>query len=157
VLLDEEAAALLDAEAGETSEKPRILQRNGQRRMAGWRLAAESAGTVYGDSGGRSRFFYTAKAGAAERSAGLPVGERSDHPTVKPLDLMRWLTTLVAPPDGLVLDPFLGSGTTAAACAALGRRCVGIEMDERYCEIAAARVRHWAGPLFVATRDGEQP
>jgi site-specific DNA-methyltransferase (adenine-specific) len=59
---------------------------------------------------------------------------------VKPLDLMRYLVRLVTPPDGLVLDPFLGSGTTAMASYLEGFRCVGIEMSEEYIEIAKRRV-----------------
>lgn len=118
-------------------------------------------GPLYEDSGGPSRFFYTAKASRSEREAGLsgePV-RRSDgrekdienprlrtnarknhHPTVKPLDLMRWLVRLVTPAGGLVLDPFLGSGTTRVAAQMEGRRCVGIEKEEEYLAIALARL-----------------
>jgi len=65
---------------------------------------------------------------------------RNAHPTVKPLALMRYLVRLVTPPDGLVLDPFLGSGTTGVACQAEGFRFIGIEQDQHYCDIAAARM-----------------
>jgi DNA modification methylase len=63
---------------------------------------------------------------------------------VKPLDLMRWLVRLICPEDGLVLDPFCGSGTTGAAAAIEGRRFFGIELESSYIEIAAARIDHWA-------------
>jgi len=62
------------------------------------------------------------------------------HPTVKPVDLMRWLCRLVTPPGGLVLDPFAGSGTTGVACAAEGLQFLGMEREEQYVEIAMRRV-----------------
>lgn len=88
----------------------------------------------YGDSGSAARFFYCAKASKADR------GDGNTHPTVKPVALMRWLVRLVCPPGGLVLDPFAGSGTTGVACVKEGRRCLLIEKDRTYAEIARARV-----------------
>jgi site-specific DNA-methyltransferase (adenine-specific) len=109
---------------------------------------------------GISRLFYTPKANRREREAGcerLPLREvpiyphagparivRNIHPTVKPLELMRWITRMICPPDGAVLDPFAGSGSTGAACVFEARRFVGIERDERYVPIAQARIEHWA-------------
>lgn len=84
--------------------------------------------------GSTARFFYCAKAAASERGAG------NDHPTVKPVALMRWLLTLVTPPGGVVLDPFLGSGSTGVAAADLGMRFVGIERERRYFDIACERI-----------------
>lgn len=63
------------------------------------------------------------------------------HPTVKPVELMRWLVRLVTPPGGLVLDPFFGSGTTGVACVREGLSCVGIELDPCHYAIARARLR----------------
>jgi len=60
------------------------------------------------------------------------------HPNQKPLPIIMWL---VGKTTGSVLDPFLGSGTTAVACERLGRKWIGIEIDEKYCEIAAKRIR----------------
>lgn len=60
------------------------------------------------------------------------------HPTQKPLELMAWCLNFVAP--GTVLDPFMGSGTTLVAAHQLGRRAIGIELEEKYCEIAAQRL-----------------
>ena len=57
---------------------------------------------------------------------------------------MRWLVRLVCPPDGLLLDPFMGSGTSGAAAALEGRRFCGIELEAAYLEIATARIEHWA-------------
>ena len=71
---------------------------------------------------------------------GIPVGRGkpvSIHPTQKPLALMRWVLEMCPP--GTVLDPFMGSGTTLVAAKSLGRRAIGIEIEERYCEIAAKR------------------
>ena len=64
---------------------------------------------------------------------------KADHPTVKPVDLMRWLIRLVTPPGGTVLDPFMGSGSTKLACDAERFEFVGIDQDAHYCEIAKAR------------------
>jgi site-specific DNA-methyltransferase (adenine-specific) len=110
-----------------------------------------------------SRFLYCPKASRAERDAGceaLPgrvldlfpqatgagcsARVRNPHPTVKPLELMRWLVRLLCPPGGLVLDPFCGSGTTGAAAVLEGRRFVGIELEPAFVEIAAARIAHHA-------------
>ncbi len=97
----------------------------------------------YGDEGSAARFFYCAKASKSERNAGLPAGERSTHPTVKPLALMRYLVRLVTPPGGVVLDPFLGSGTTAVAAILEGFDWIGCEMTEDYWPIIESRVA-WA-------------
>jgi site-specific DNA-methyltransferase (adenine-specific) len=89
-------------------------------------------------SGSAARFFYTAKASQSERSE--LTQDRNSHPTVKPLALMEYLLKLVTPPQGVILDPFMGSGTTLVAAQRLGFRCVGIELEERYCKIAAQRL-----------------
>jgi DNA modification methylase len=108
-----------------------------------------------------TRLFYTPKASRQEREAGcetLPLKQisiyprggdtvrsvRNVHPTVKPLELMRWLTRLLCPPGGTVLDHFAGSGTTGAGCVLEGRRFVGIEREGRYVDVARARIEHWA-------------
>ena len=69
------------------------------------------------------------------------VTERKNiHPTVKPTDLMKYLCTLVTPKEGIVLDPFMGSGSTGKAALQKGFRFVGIEMNEEYFEIACSRI-----------------
>ena len=66
--------------------------------------------------------------------------EKNGHPCPKPVEWMRWVVDLVSLPGETLLDPFAGSGTTLRAAKDLGRRAIGIEIDERYCEIAAQRM-----------------
>lgn len=116
--------------------------------------------------GERHRFFYAAKAPRREREAGceeLPrrvvqtfkIGAHNEqlcnanpvaniHPTVKPIELMRWLVRLLTPPGGLVLDPFTGSGSTGAAAVLEGARFLGIEREAIYLPIARARIKYWS-------------
>lgn len=94
-----------------------------------------SAPFIRSDSGSAARFFYTAKASPSERGSG------NTHPTVKPLDLMKYLMTLVSCPSSIILDPFIGSGTTALAAIALGRRWIGIELQQEYVDICESRIR----------------
>jgi hypothetical protein len=123
----------------------------------------------YGDSGSAARFFYCAKASKADRDEGLDgmeerqggaeyrpnddgsaglqsrlhgatVKGRNHHPTIKPAALMRYLCRLVTPPDGVVLDPFMGSGSTGKAALQEGFRFVGIELEPEYLEIAKGRI-----------------
>jgi len=118
-----------------------------------------------GSSGSAARFFYCAKASRAERNAGLegmPAGNvqqygsiranrgngypevtimQNNHPTVKPIALMRYLVRLTkTPTGGIVLDPFMGSGTTGIACVLEGRDFIGIEREPEYVEIAEKRI-----------------
>jgi site-specific DNA-methyltransferase (adenine-specific) len=82
-----------------------------------------------------SRFFYCAKASKKER------GEGNNHPTIKPIKLIEYLCTLTkTPTGGIVLDPFMGSGTTGVACKNLNRNFIGIEIDETYFRIAQDRI-----------------
>lgn len=81
-----------------------------------------------------ARFFYCAKASKKDR------GEDNKHPTVKPADLMRYLCRLVTPPNGIVLDPFMGSGSTGKAAMLEGFRFIGIELDRGYFDIAKQRI-----------------
>lgn len=74
-------------------------------------------------------------------SHGALASEGKYHPTQKPLALMRWCIEFLPPEDGTILDPFMGSGTTLRAAKDLGRKAIGIELNERYCEIAVERLR----------------
>lgn len=104
-----------------------------------------------------SRFFYCSKAPVREKEAGLEPaqGQRraNTHPTVKPLDLMRYLVRLITPPEETVLDPFAGSGSTLIAAGLEGRDFVGIELDPDYVRIAQARLAHWLAETPAQGRD----
>jgi site-specific DNA-methyltransferase (adenine-specific) len=99
----------------------------------------------FGDSGSTARFFYCAKAATEER------GEGNTHPTVKPIDLMRWLVRLVTPKGGTVLDPFMGSGSTLIAADAEQFNAIGCELSAEYAAIAERRIRDAAG-MFADVR-----
>jgi len=114
------------------------------------------------NGGSASRFFYTAKAHSSERNRGLEGFEEKRnskygnngyssasptfainsnfHPTVKPIDLMRYLVRLITPKGAVCLDPFMGSGTTGMACKLEGMEFIGIEQDKEYFAIAKARI-----------------
>lgn len=66
--------------------------------------------------------------------------EKRLHPTQKPMELFRWIIKKYSNPGDLICDPFMGSGTTPIACNQLGRRCVGIEINDDYCQIAKKRL-----------------
>lgn len=126
------------------------------------------AGAVYDDGLNTSaaRFFYCAKASKKDRNEGLDgfeeiqtlgggglttVGDKygsikakaqNHHPTVKPTELMRYLCKLITPPNGIVLDPFMGSGSTGKAAVMEGFEFIGIDQSSEYCEIAKARIEH---------------
>jgi len=143
--------------------------RRGKSDVGSFGFKAQDEFGGYGGEGSAARFFYCAKASKSERNAGLeglPERRESDrqrddgvggdnprnrtnearqnfHPTVKPLALMRYLIKLVTPPGGIVLDPFLGSGTTAVAATLEGFDWIGCEMTEDYWPIIEARVE-WA-------------
>jgi site-specific DNA-methyltransferase (adenine-specific) len=113
-----------------------------------------------------SRLFFSAKATRREREAGceqLPKRPvqlyrgrpgrmvRNLHPTVKPIAVLRWLTRLVTPPGGVVLDPFAGSGSTGIAAMLEGRQFLGIEREPAYVQVARARLTYWA---HAASKEG---
>jgi DNA modification methylase len=121
---------------------------------------------TYADSGGASRFFYCPKASKKDRDEGLeveakvikgrdegqdkmavaykarPTERQNIHPTVKPTDLMQYLIRLVTPKGGIVLDPFMGSGSTGKAAIKEGMIFVGIEREDEYYQIAKQRIEH---------------
>jgi site-specific DNA-methyltransferase (adenine-specific) len=73
----------------------------------------------------------------------LPATQKNHHPTVKPVALMRYLTRLITPKGGVVLDPYMGSGSTGVACMQEDFNFIGVEMDKEYFEIAKGRIEHW--------------
>jgi hypothetical protein len=140
---------LLDEQAGERSSGAIT----GERRGMGYDQdrPRNRSGTPAGngreaDSGSASRFFFCSKASPEDRGAG------NTHPTVKSTDLMRWLIRLVTPPDGLILDPFAGSGSTLVAAYHEHFRCIGIEREPEYIEIGKRRLAAASLPLFAEAR-----
>lgn len=142
---------------GKRSTKSQSAEVNGTNWLMG-----NHKSTEYVDQGSAARFFYCAKASRKDRNEGLldpgPQFQHgatlrkventdtkgNNHPTVKPTDLMAYLCRLVTPPGGIVLDPFMGSGSTGKAAMREGFRFMGIEMDPDYFEIAKARIKHEA-------------
>jgi DNA modification methylase len=120
------------------SGSARTLNRG--QRDDGWGMADEPGLLRDAGTGSAARFFYCAKASRDDRDEGLPMDQHSSHPTVKPTDLMRYLCRLITPPNGIVLDPFTGSGSTGKAAMAEGFRFIGIEREAEYIEIARARI-----------------
>lgn len=102
-------------------------------------LPAKTAGEVTGGREAHSAGLNSPRAGAGRMSQET----RNTHPTVKPIALMRHLVRLVTPPDGVVLDPFMGSGTTGCAAMLEERDFIGIDMTEEYVTIANARLDYW--------------
>jgi site-specific DNA-methyltransferase (adenine-specific) len=155
---DEVLALFPETTSGSLTGQPRT-----ENKIYG--SAANTLGTprfYEGDSGSAARFFYCAKASRDDRDEGCGALEeknnmrvnaprlseedkvsslsRNPHPTVKPTDLMRYLCRLITPPGGIVLDPFMGSGSTGKAAIAGGFRFIGIEREAEYIEIARARI-----------------
>lgn len=160
----DEVVSLFPAQAGAAAP---VRKRNGDKFRNSYGTFAgnidEAGSTFQGDKGSAARFFYCAKASRKDRNEGmqdpgpqfkhgatLRQVENTDtqgnnHPTVKPTDLMRYLCRLVTPPGGVVLDPFMGSGSTGKAAMLEGFRFVGCELSPEYLEIARARIAHAAG------------
>ncbi len=167
VLLDEAAAVALDEMTGELVSGANPTRRSSDKfrdaygEFKGQEVCEPARGV---DVGGASRFFYCAKPSRSERDSGMygqeseyehsgprghaangdgtprPRPRSNSHPTVKPVNLMRWLVRLVTPVGGTVLDPFLGSGTTGMACRLESRGFVGIEKEAEYFNIAEKRI-----------------
>ena len=136
LLLDEAAADLLDQQSGTLKSGANPARRGSAKfKTCYGEFKGQESCTVHrgANSGGASRFFYCAKASKNERCGSL-------HPTVKPLALMRYLCRLVTPPGGLILDPFLGSGTTAVAAVHEGFHYLGFEINPAYCADAERRI-----------------
>jgi site-specific DNA-methyltransferase (adenine-specific) len=180
VLLDEDAAAELDAQSGDLAAGIARRSRGGGRNCHSDVAKPPMPDMGYGDTGGASRFFYVAKPSRAERDIGcedLPArsggeaterqdgsdglespragagrngGARNHHPTVKPVELMQHLVRLVTPPRGVVLDPFMGSGSTAFAAWLENLDFVGVEREAEYLEIARRRAKARAAQLRMA-------
>jgi DNA modification methylase len=183
VIFDEAAAQVLDEQSGHSVSKARTPS---QKHHAGavtlFQRGSETSN--HSDSGGASRFFYVAKSSRSEREAGLeglskqeiallsrqqrsdgtfqewksaPNARANHHPTVKPIDLMRYLVRLVTPKGGAVLDPFMGSGSTGCAAMIENMQFIGIDITEEYVAIARRRIQYYAveSPLLFYEDDSD--
>jgi len=169
IILDEEAGKMLDEQSGISKSQKvnspllNIKGNNYGRALENTDIITERGHT---DKGGASRFFYCAKASKSERNLGCEDLEeqitkvtnmyemerdngtmrelavkKNNHPTVKPIKLMEYLIKLVSKEGAIVLDPFIGSGTTAIACLKTNRQFIGIEKEEEYIKICKARIK----------------
>lgn len=141
VILDESQADALDRMAPDTgaaapASGPTLRNPTGKSVAFGARQGLIGDPSFHGDRGGASRFFYSPKASTSER----PTVDGVAHPTVKPVELMRWLCRLVTPRGGTVLEPFAGSGTTVEAAVLEGFRCIAIEREPEYVPLIMQRV-----------------
>ena len=154
---------ILDEQSGITKSKSGNPDRGTYKKAMFANSNFNKVGAEYNDKGGASRFFYVAKASAKERDKGMEWSNQyiqrgngfssiisnttnpraNNHPTVKPIALMRYLVRLITPPNGICLDPFNGSGTTGIACKLEGFNYIGIDAIEEYCEISRARISAW--------------
>lgn len=154
VALDEAAAAMLDDQSGVLTSGANPTRRGSDKfrdvysDFKGQEECEPARGV---DIGGASRFFYVAKPDTDERNVGLT--ERNPHPTVKPVEFMRWLVRLVTPEGGTVLDPFMGSGTTGIAALREQRAFLGIDREPEYVQIARDRIIGDAPLLNTATEE----
>jgi site-specific DNA-methyltransferase (adenine-specific) len=164
LILDEEAGQMLDQQTGILKSGPPVKGQNTTDQIYG--QYKERSLTHHTDKGGASRFFYCAKAPVKEREAGLhefdPINvldgrtkpidnpylrgkteRRNTHTTVKPISLCRWMTRLVCPPGGTIIDPFAGSGSFGCAAALEDFNWIGIEIEDESATIAVARIEYW--------------
>jgi site-specific DNA-methyltransferase (adenine-specific) len=161
---------ILDQQSGTTKSSKRGAHNNKKTEHTNTYTppqAMYSSNNTHGDTGGASRFFYCPKASKKDRNEGCddietkpikgrdegqdktsiaykarPTERQNIHPTVKPTDLMAYLVRLVTPKGGIVLDPFMGSGSTGKAAVREGMDFIGIEREDEYMEIAKTRIEH---------------
>jgi len=161
LLLDEQSGIVSQGHWSKGSTK-------GFGEFGGGSSSYEGVGTKDKTKSGASRFFYQAKVSKAERNMGLdefedkviegrdpgqddrsvaykkrPTPTKNTHPTVKPVALMTYLCRLITPPNGIVLDPFMGSGSTGISALLEGFRFCGMEQDKSYFDIASARIENY--------------
>jgi site-specific DNA-methyltransferase (adenine-specific) len=165
IILDEEAGKVLDEQSGVKQSQKRKAEYNKPTEHTNTYTPKASDyrdDNTYDDKGGASRFFYCPKTSKKEREMGLtgedkvlnrvnsgglendprwaPIVRKNNHPTVKPIKLMEYLIKLVTPKGGVVMDCFMGSGSTGIAARNLGNKFIGIEREQEYFEIAKQRI-----------------
>lgn len=172
VILSEETAIALDEFAPSTGNAYKATRKkdtsggSGNSWTTGGKEEGESNG-IYDGLSGASKFFYCPKVSSKERNFGCEEREikqeiggggltqmggafgsikakgHNHHPTLKPIELMKWLVKLVSKEGQVILDPFMGSGSTGIAVELLDRTFIGVEMDADYCDIAEKRIKAW--------------
>lgn len=167
----DEVVALFPAQAGASAPvkgtEPTANGFSGPVKFSG--LRERVPGAFHADAGSAARFFYCAKTSRKDRNEGLQdpgpqfvhgttlrkventATTGNTHPTVKPTDLMAYLCRLVTPPGGIVLDPFMGSGSTGKAAMREGFQFIGCELDAAYLAIAQARIKREVDRLEAAS------
>jgi DNA modification methylase len=170
VIMDSEAGKILDEQAPKTGNVFKGKRTKNSTTGTGFSLTKEKHegedNGVFDGLSGASKFFYCPKVSRKERHIGHdtpppmfgdvqgcygPDGKRmaegldnrgggNNHPTVKPIELMKYLIKLITPPNSKVLDPFNGSGSTGCAAVELGHHYTGIDLDEKYVEISKKRI-----------------
>lgn len=183
IILDEEAGRMLDEQSGIKKGNGHWSKSKTTGFGEFGNGKSEYFGVGEKDTlvGGASRFFYCAKASKSERnygceeyeevvdcdrnpecySADVPFNrssnpKKNNHPTVKPIALMEYLIKLVSKENAVILDPFLGSGTTAIACLKLNRRFIGIEKEPEYVKIAQARIKPYLEQIKLLLPEEKQ-
>ena len=158
VVLDESQSEVLDQQSGQSASRAnRVSDERVQTESSSYGIGQgrRDPSNSHTDSGGASRFFptfrYEAKAPKSER----PKVNGTAHPTVKPLELCRWLVRLVTPPGGTVLEPFAGSGTTVEACVVEGFKCVAIEKTDEYLPLITQRINRQRNPVAYMQAAGD--
>jgi site-specific DNA-methyltransferase (adenine-specific) len=135
IILDEEAGKILDEHSGFSESTSTKTGYTAEDNIF-FKGLRNKVTVRHNDAGGASRFFYCPKTSKSDRSEG------NIHPTVKPTDLMGYLIRLVTPKGGVVLDPFMGSGSTGKGAVREGMVFIGIERESEYFEIAEARIQN---------------
>ena len=125
------------------SSKPHIVKSNIEKYEGWGNISNKNEMVGYGDEGSAARYFYCPKVSKNERNN----AEKNTHPTVKPVELMKYLCRLVTPKGGTVLDPFMGSGSTGMAAKDEGFDFIGIEKEKEYFDICQSRIKKTA-PLM---------
>ena len=126
------------------------------KRALVWIKNNHTSGDLYGDYANKTEFILYSQKGRRLLNGNRDTNvlnfarvNTDKHPTAKPENLCSYLIEKSSQENNIVLDPFIGSGTTAVACKSLGRRYIGIEISQEYCEIARKRVNATPEPLFV--------
>jgi len=133
----------IDTPVGKIRSELRTADSNPQSRFpANFILDEEAAEELDKQRGAKvSKFFYCAKVSSNERTCNGKI--QNNHPTVKPIALIRYLIRLITSKGGVVLDPFIGSGTTGIAALLEGMSYIGIEKEPEYIKIAEKRIQHF--------------